>query len=399
MSNHDEKDLLSRELHQRSAGIGGHPIGLDDVRGRARSIRRRRNAVRGVVAAVVLAVAVPVGLSTTDLLGSSRTPAPPVASGSVEPSPDTPAPTPEPDGSFPLTVHGLTQGEPAGVPYVVAKGDQLVTPDGTFGPARVLRDDHALQRRLAGDRLGAAPGQDHHARRQPGGRAHRPGRWVRPGGQPGRLPRRLRRAREQRHGHARERADRRDRPGHLDDRRPRGRVARPRGVPGQRHRGLQRPDDGRDGDRPHRRHAHPDRGPPPGRRRLRGDRDGLRAGLLRHRRRLLRRDGPRLRTAAVEELRLLEPPIQPGRSLRRGGRVVLRRRLADADHPRREHRGGGRPLLTRAARHRGRRDPGGVGGRRLRAGLRRRGRRPGDGAARHRRVDRGRDRRGRRCGR
>ena len=133
MSNHDEKDLLSRELHQRSAGIGGHPIGLDDVRGRARSIRRRRNAVRGVVAAVVLAVAVPVGLSTTDLLGSSRTPAPPVASGSVEPSPDTPAPTPEPDGSFPLTVHGLTQGEPAGVPYVVAKGDQLVTPDGTFG--------------------------------------------------------------------------------------------------------------------------------------------------------------------------------------------------------------------------------------------------------------------------
>lgn len=132
MSNHDEKDLLSRELHQRSAGIGGHPIGLDDVRGRARSMRRRRNAVRGVVAAVVLAVAVPVGLSTTDLLGSSRTPAPPVASGSVEPSPDTPAPTPEPDGSFPLTVHGLAKGEPAGVPYVVAKGDQLVTPDGTF---------------------------------------------------------------------------------------------------------------------------------------------------------------------------------------------------------------------------------------------------------------------------
>lgn len=132
MSNHDEKDLLSRELHQRSAGIGGHPIGLDDVRGRARSIRRRRNAVRGVVAAVVLAVAVPVGLSTTDLLGSSRTPAPPVASGTVEPSPDTPAPTPEPDGSFPLTVHGLDRGEPAGVPYVVGKANQLVTPDGTI---------------------------------------------------------------------------------------------------------------------------------------------------------------------------------------------------------------------------------------------------------------------------
>jgi hypothetical protein len=132
MSNHDEKDLLSRELHQRSAGVGGHPIGLDDVRDRARSIRRRRNAVRGVVAAVVLAVAVPVGLSATDLLGSSGTPAPPVASRTPEPTPDSPAPTPGPDGSFPLTVHGLEKGEPAGVPYVVGKGNQLVTPDGTI---------------------------------------------------------------------------------------------------------------------------------------------------------------------------------------------------------------------------------------------------------------------------
>jgi hypothetical protein len=131
MSNHDEKDLLAHELRQRSAGVGGHPIGLDDVRDRARSIRRRRNAVRGVVAAVVLAVAVPVGLSATDLLGSSGTPAPPVASQSGEPSPDKPAPTPGPDGSFPLTVHGLPQGDAAGVPYVVAKTHQLVTPDGT----------------------------------------------------------------------------------------------------------------------------------------------------------------------------------------------------------------------------------------------------------------------------
>jgi hypothetical protein len=129
MSNHDEKDLLTRALHQRSAGVGGHPIGLDDVRDRARAIRRRRNTVRGVVAAVVLAVAVPVGLSASDLLGSSGTPAPPAASRTTEPSP---APTPGPDGSFPLTVHDLPKGAPAGVPYVVAKGDQLVTPDGTF---------------------------------------------------------------------------------------------------------------------------------------------------------------------------------------------------------------------------------------------------------------------------
>lgn len=130
MSTH-EKDLLTQELRERSAGIGGHPIGMDDVRGRARGIRRRRTAMRGAVAAVVLAVAAPVGLSMTDVLGSAHTPAPPVASRTSEPSPDKPTPTPPPDGSFPLTVHGLTQGEAAGVPYVVAKTSQLVTPDGT----------------------------------------------------------------------------------------------------------------------------------------------------------------------------------------------------------------------------------------------------------------------------
>ena len=134
MSHHDERDLLSNELRQRSAGVGGHPIGLDDVRDRARSIRRRRNAVRGVVAAVVLAVAVPVGLSTTDLLGTGQQAPPPAASNGPTPSPSPtgPAPTPGPDGSFPLTVHGLEQGAPAGLPYVVAKSHELVTPDGTL---------------------------------------------------------------------------------------------------------------------------------------------------------------------------------------------------------------------------------------------------------------------------
>jgi hypothetical protein len=133
MSHHDERDLLTNELRQRSAGIGGHPIGLDDVRDRASSIRRRRNAVRGVVAAVVLAVAVPVGLSATDLLGTSGTPAPPVASrsGAPSPSPTEPAPTPGPDGSYPLTVHGLEQGAPAGIPYIDADAEQLVSPEGT----------------------------------------------------------------------------------------------------------------------------------------------------------------------------------------------------------------------------------------------------------------------------
>jgi hypothetical protein len=138
MSSHDEKDLLTQELRQRSAGIGGHPIGMDDVRGRARSIRRRRTAVRGAVAAVVLAIAAPVGLSVTDVVGSSsREPAPPAATGGVKPS-ESPspsrthrAPEPNPDGTFPLTVHGLPQGPRAAIPYVDAQRDRLVTADGT----------------------------------------------------------------------------------------------------------------------------------------------------------------------------------------------------------------------------------------------------------------------------
>ncbi|MGZ8742186.1 MAG: hypothetical protein ACXWXO_04620 [Nocardioides sp.] len=125
MSNHDEKDLLAQELHQRSAGVGGHPIGMDDVRGRARSIRRRRNAVRGVVAAMVASVAIPGGLMLSDSLGTNGTAPPPAAS-------TTPQPTQRPDGSFPLTVHDLPRGEAAGIPYVVAKDDRLVTPDATL---------------------------------------------------------------------------------------------------------------------------------------------------------------------------------------------------------------------------------------------------------------------------
>ena len=130
MSNHDEKDLLAHELRQRSAGVGGHPIGMDDIRGRARSIKRRRTAVRGVVAAMVATVAIPAGLVLSDSLGSTDTAPPPAASNT--PSPDGAKPTPRPDGSFPLTVHDLPRGEAAGLPYVVAKDDQLVTPDGTF---------------------------------------------------------------------------------------------------------------------------------------------------------------------------------------------------------------------------------------------------------------------------
>ncbi len=56
MSTHDE-DRLSRGLHERAQDVHGAPVGLADVQRSARGIQRRRRAVGGVVAAVVLAIA------------------------------------------------------------------------------------------------------------------------------------------------------------------------------------------------------------------------------------------------------------------------------------------------------------------------------------------------------
>jgi hypothetical protein len=133
MSNHDEQDLLAQALRDKAAGVGGHPIDMASVRGRAQGIRRRRNAVRGAVAAMVAAVAVPSGLTVTTALDSpdDSTP-PPVASGSP-----TAGESARPTGPTELTLAGLEQGEAPAVPYLTvdpaSQGDvQLVTPDGVL---------------------------------------------------------------------------------------------------------------------------------------------------------------------------------------------------------------------------------------------------------------------------
>ena len=60
-----EKDALTRELQDRSHDIGGHPIGLGDVKQSARRIQRRRRIASGFVAAAVLAVAVPTSIAVS----------------------------------------------------------------------------------------------------------------------------------------------------------------------------------------------------------------------------------------------------------------------------------------------------------------------------------------------
>jgi hypothetical protein len=79
VSNFDEKDALARELRDRSHDVGGHPLDLGSVKRSAHRIQWRRRAAGTAVAAVVLAVAVPVGLTLTDSTNAGR---PPVATGS-----------------------------------------------------------------------------------------------------------------------------------------------------------------------------------------------------------------------------------------------------------------------------------------------------------------------------
>lgn len=118
MSSHDEKDLLTRELRERSSDVGGHPIGFEAVRKSARRIQRRRQVLAGAVAAVVLAIAVPTALTVT---GLDETAPGPVAPGpsptrTVEP---TPKPKPSPVGDVVLTLDGLERGADPSIPYVV----------------------------------------------------------------------------------------------------------------------------------------------------------------------------------------------------------------------------------------------------------------------------------------
>ncbi len=126
MNNLSDKDRLSRELHDRSHDIGGHPIGLDSVKQSAHRIQRRRRVVSGAVAAAVLAVAVPAGLAVTN--GINQTAPPPVA-----PNPTvTKTATPRPDGPVTLTTRDLPRGEDPQVSYFQGGSNSvLVTPDGT----------------------------------------------------------------------------------------------------------------------------------------------------------------------------------------------------------------------------------------------------------------------------
>ena len=151
----DVHDELARELRQRAGAIGGHPLDLESVTRRARTIRRRRRAAGGVAAAAVLALAVPAGVAIVqDQQDTGMPPVGPVTGAptassdtprstdaSPEPTSDTDTQSPEsPESRDParaaLTVSDAPRGAPAELAYLDRR--TLVEPGGerTVLPAR-----------------------------------------------------------------------------------------------------------------------------------------------------------------------------------------------------------------------------------------------------------------------
>ena len=134
------QEPLRDALRHRAEQLGDtHPLTLDDVKGRARSIRRRRAAVTGVAAAAVLAVAVPMGIAVTDGVGEDPE-NPPVAGPSTTPSEDGPAPdTGVKDGV--LTTDVDAESYAPTIPYLY--DGQVTLPDGESFPLQGEWDELA----------------------------------------------------------------------------------------------------------------------------------------------------------------------------------------------------------------------------------------------------------------
>ncbi len=126
MSGHDQ-DQLTRALRGRSEDMSGSFVGLDQVKGRARGIqRRRRTAVGTVAAAVVLAIGIPVGLNLGDVTNSQEPlPANPSPAPSVAPSPGPDEP-PAPTGPIEVDATELRPGSGPAIPWLI--GPTLMLP-------------------------------------------------------------------------------------------------------------------------------------------------------------------------------------------------------------------------------------------------------------------------------
>ena len=128
----DNDDLttdLSRTLQDQAHSMDGSSLGLADVQGRARSIRRRRTATAVVGAAAAVALIVPTAALATHQIDRSNEPLP--ATNSVSPTPsETTSPDRQPAPGV-LDVSDLPTGPAPRMDYVY--DGRLHWPDGGVG--------------------------------------------------------------------------------------------------------------------------------------------------------------------------------------------------------------------------------------------------------------------------
>ena len=132
---------LSRQLHDQVDDWHDTPLTLAGVQGRARTIRRRRQAIgTGAVAAAVLAVAIPVGLTLDARTDSTDIP--------VTPSPTRVVDPVDPDAT----------GSEIGLPYLGGRtltlptGEEVQLPSGYSGGAVLDGTVFTLRQDPAGER-------------------------------------------------------------------------------------------------------------------------------------------------------------------------------------------------------------------------------------------------------
>ncbi len=85
----NDNERLSKELRARAGQTGGHPISFDDVKRSAQKMRWQQRAAGAGVAAVVLAIAVPFGIS----VARQDTGAPPISGNPTDGVTPEPRPT------------------------------------------------------------------------------------------------------------------------------------------------------------------------------------------------------------------------------------------------------------------------------------------------------------------
>lgn len=105
------EETFTRELRRRAEHVHGAPLTLDDVRGRARSIRRRRQALAGTAAAAVVAAVIVVPSVLAVLAGQGD--------GAPEPLPSPPPVAPSTPASSVLYDGVLTHPDGTVVPLDV----------------------------------------------------------------------------------------------------------------------------------------------------------------------------------------------------------------------------------------------------------------------------------------